>query len=72
MASSSKTVFAQFTQARSIHRGFYKRKTMDNNPKKFIPQLATDTENFHRAFAGAVCAPYCAIGNSIPETGKTF
>ncbi len=31
-----------FTNARSVHSGFYKRKTMDDDQKKFIPQLAID------------------------------
>ncbi len=48
MANAGKTVFAQFTKVRSIHSGFYKMK--DGNQKKFIPQLAIDTEIFHRAF----------------------
>ncbi len=38
MASADKTVFTQFTKARSIHRGFFKWKTMDDNQKKIIPQ----------------------------------
>jgi|LakMenEpi03Aug12_release.lakeMendotaPanAssembly.Ray.scaffolds.fasta_scaffold4347474_1 hypothetical protein len=51
MANASKTIFAQFTKARSIHRGFYKRKTIDDNQKNFNPQLAMDTKFFHRTFA---------------------
>ncbi len=42
---------AQFTNAQSIHPGFTKWKTLDEDKKKFIPQLAIDTEFFHRAFA---------------------
>jgi hypothetical protein len=38
------TTIAQLTNARSIHRGFYKWKTMDEDKKKFISQLAIDTE----------------------------
>ncbi len=34
---------AHFTNARSIQIGFYKWKTMDDIQKKFIPQLAIDT-----------------------------
>jgi hypothetical protein len=41
---------AHFTNAQSIHSGSYKWKTMDGNKKKFIPQLAIDTEFFHSAF----------------------
>ncbi len=37
---------APFTKARSIRRGFNKWKTIDDNKKKFIPQLAIDTEYF--------------------------
>ncbi len=37
-----------FTNARSVHSGFYKRKTMDDDQKKFFPQLAIDKKN-HRA-----------------------
>jgi hypothetical protein len=44
MASAGKTVFAQFTKAQSIHRGFYQWKTMDDNQKQLTPQLAIDTE----------------------------
>ncbi len=51
MASAGKTVFAQFKKERSIHRAIYKWKTIDDNLKKFIPQLAIDTEFCHRAFA---------------------
>ncbi len=79
MAIAGKTVFAQFTQARSIHRGFYKWKTMDDYQKKFIPQLVQNIFIAHlpilvrcktKGEVGAVCAAYCAIGNSVPETGK--
>jgi hypothetical protein len=49
MASACKTVFAQFTKEQSIHR--YGVFMMDDNQNKFIPQLAIDTEFFHRAFA---------------------
>jgi hypothetical protein len=34
----------------SIHRGFFKLKMMDDDQKKCIPQLAIETEFFHRAF----------------------
>ncbi len=37
---------AQFTNAWSIHSGFYKWKTMDDDQKKFILQLAIDTKFF--------------------------
>jgi hypothetical protein len=37
---------AQFTNAWSIHRGFYKQKKMDDDQKKLIPQLAVETEFF--------------------------
>jgi hypothetical protein len=49
MASAGKTFFAQFTKVRSIHRGIYERKTMNDN-KELIPQLAIDTEFCHRVF----------------------
>ncbi len=41
---------AQFTKTRSIHCGFYKWKTMDDNKKMFTPQLAFDTKIFHCTF----------------------
>ncbi len=41
----------QFTNARIIHCGFYKWKTLDDEQKNVIPQLAIDTEVFHRVFA---------------------
>jgi hypothetical protein len=41
---------AHFTNARSIHSGFYKWKTMDDNKKKLIAQMVIDTKFFHRAF----------------------
>jgi hypothetical protein len=45
MANAGKTLFAQFTKVRSIHCVFYKCKTMDDDDqRKFIPQLAIDTE----------------------------
>jgi hypothetical protein len=31
MVKAVKTVFAQITNAQSIHRGFYKWKTIDDN-----------------------------------------
>ncbi len=33
MANAGETVFAQFTKMQSIHRGFYKWKTEDDNKK---------------------------------------
>jgi hypothetical protein len=42
-----RAVFVQFTNALSIHSGFYKGKTMDDNKKKFIPPLAIDTKYFN-------------------------
>jgi hypothetical protein len=51
----------------SMHMGSYKRKTMDDNQKKFIPQLAIDTEFFHSAFVNPCmserCALYCAFAH---------
>jgi hypothetical protein len=41
---------AHFTHVQSIPSGSYKRKKTDDNKKKFIPQLAIDTEFFHSAF----------------------
>ena len=41
---------AQFTNARSYHRGFYKWNMIDNDQIKFIPQLAIATEFFHCSF----------------------
>jgi hypothetical protein len=35
LVDAAKTVFAQFPNARSIHRGFYKRKTIDDNKKVY-------------------------------------
>ena len=51
MASAGKTVFAQFTKARSINGAFYKWKTKDENQKMFILQLAIENEFFQHAFA---------------------
>jgi hypothetical protein len=39
-----------FTNVQSIHNGFCKWNTMDDNPKKFIPQMAIDTKFFHSTF----------------------
>jgi hypothetical protein len=50
LVNDGKTVFAQFTNARSIHSGFYKRKTIDDNQKKFIPLFAIDNEFFQSVF----------------------
>ncbi len=46
-----------FTNARIIYSGFYKGKTMDDNQKKFFPQLAIDTNFFHSAFVNP-CTMY--------------
>ncbi len=51
MANACKTVVAQFPKVRSIYHDFHKRKMKDSNKKKFIPQLAIDTECFHLTFA---------------------
>jgi hypothetical protein len=53
MVNAGKIVYAQYTNALSILRGFYKLKTMDDDQKKFIPPLAIDTEFFHCLFANA-------------------
>ncbi len=37
---------AQFTKARSIHRGFYQWRMIDDNQKMFIPHLAIDNDFF--------------------------
>jgi hypothetical protein len=50
MANACETVFAQFKKMRNIHCGFYKKKKY-HDQKKFIPQLAIDTEFYYRAFA---------------------
>jgi hypothetical protein len=63
----------QFTNARIIHCGFDKCKTLDDDQKKVIPQLAIDTEVFHRVFANPVKPKahseqsYCSIGNWMPN-----
>ncbi len=36
LVNASKTVFAQFTNARSFHRGFYKWKMIDNDQKSLF------------------------------------
>ncbi len=41
---------AQFKNAQSYHRDFYKWKMIDNDQKKFILHLAIATEFFHCAF----------------------
>jgi len=53
MANACETVFAQFKKMRSIHCGFYKWKTKDDNQKKVYSKirLAIDTEFYYRAFA---------------------
>jgi hypothetical protein len=50
MVNDSKTVFAQYTNALSIIRGFYKWKTIDDNQKQLIPPLAIDNEFFRSVF----------------------
>jgi hypothetical protein len=45
MASVGKVVFAQFLQG--AEHSSRLSKTMDDDQKKFIPQLAIDTEFFH-------------------------
>jgi hypothetical protein len=52
---------AHVANAQSIHSGSYKRKTMDDNQKKFIPQLAIDTEFFHCTFVNP-----CMMYNHLP------
>jgi hypothetical protein len=37
---------AQFTNGRSIHSGFYKRRMIDDNQKMFIPHLALEKDFF--------------------------
>ncbi len=51
MANASKTLFALFTEVRSIHRGFYTWKAMDDDKKKFIAQFASIIKYIQRAFA---------------------
>jgi hypothetical protein len=51
LAIAGKTVFAQYTKARSIHRGISYRKMKDGDQKKFTPPLGTDSKFFHGAFA---------------------
>ncbi len=38
---------AQFTNAPSIHSGFYQWRMIDDNQKMFIPHLAIDNDFFH-------------------------
>ncbi len=40
----------KFTNACSIHSTFYQWRMIDDNQKRFIPQLAIETELFHSAF----------------------
>jgi hypothetical protein len=40
---------------------FYKKKTMDDNQKKFIPPLAIDTKFFHCVFVNP-CKTKGAVG----------
>jgi hypothetical protein len=51
MANASETLFVQFTKVRNIHCGFNKWNAMDDDQKKFISQLAIDTQYFQPAFA---------------------
>jgi hypothetical protein len=37
---------AQFTNARSIHNGFYQLRTIDDNQKWFFPHLVIDNDFF--------------------------
>jgi hypothetical protein len=41
---------AQFTNAHSIHSAFYQCRMIDDNQKRLIPHLATETELFHGTF----------------------
>ncbi len=43
--------FCVIYKARSIHSGFYKWKTIEDNQKKFIPPLSIVVEFFHCLFA---------------------
>ncbi len=73
MACAGKTVLAQFTTAPSIHRGFYKWKTKDDNQKMFILQwqlrlnfssrICQSLYDVKPKAQSELCAPYCAIGN---------
>jgi hypothetical protein len=76
------TQFAKFTNAWSIHRGFYKLKTMGDDQKKFILQLAIDTKFFiaHLSIlvqcetigaVRAVCA-LLRIGHYVPNCQLLF
>jgi hypothetical protein len=41
---------AQFTNAGSIHSGFYQWRMIDDNQKRIIPHLAIDNAFFHSTF----------------------
>jgi hypothetical protein len=43
-------ISAQFTNTRSILSAVYHCRMIDDNQKRFIPQLAIETELFHGAF----------------------
>jgi hypothetical protein len=49
----NKAVFAQFPEARGIHRGFSNWKMKDDYQNKFASPLAIDFKFFHRTFANA-------------------
>jgi hypothetical protein len=51
MGIADKIAFMKFTNVRSTHCGFYKKKINDDDQKKLTPQLAIDSRFFHRAFA---------------------
>jgi hypothetical protein len=50
MASASKTASPQFTNAQTIHSGFYQLGMIDEYQKMFIPHLAIVNDFFHSAF----------------------
>ncbi len=50
MAKACKTVFAQFTKVRSIHRGFYKWKMKDDNKKGY-----SSIGNWYEIFSSGIC-----------------
>jgi hypothetical protein len=53
-----------FTNAHSIHSGFYQRRMIDDNQKIVIPHLAIDIDFFHSAFVNP-CMMYCKTKDAV-------
>jgi hypothetical protein len=78
MAIAGKTVYMRgaFIAAFTSEKQWIKtiQKSLFRNwqliPNIFIAHLPIPVRCKTKGEVGAVCARYCAIGNSVPETGK--